>query len=193
MLSDSVGEDGRPPRLGSGGGVIERARGLLWAEGDGDKAGEDASGGTRQPPITGNVSSSDCAFGSSSFSREETKGGSLFPRLSLVFSEPLVATALPFVTGPGLGPLALPLRFEEGPAMAGDTAELDASAVVGRRRVRGRFSLRSGSCTGSEGDVVMDRAFRLRVLGVAVSSVSLASSRAPHARLSSRVSSTGGG
>jgi hypothetical protein len=69
--------------------------------------------------------------------------------------------------------------------------EDDASVWLSTLRVRGRFSLRSGSAGGcdgpSAGDAVTDLDFLLRLLGLLVS-ISLAFSNAPHARVSSTVS-----
>lgn len=78
-------------------------------------------------------------------------------------------------------------RFE-GPG----NDELDDDPVVSKTlRVLGRFSFRSGSFGGSDdrsaGEAVTDLDFRLRLLGLAVS-ISLAFSKAPHALLSSTLS-----
>jgi hypothetical protein len=66
-----------------GGGVRERARGLPYADGDGDitgeRAGDEASGICRHPLFVIDVSSSDMMLGSSSFSSDETRGGSILP------------------------------------------------------------------------------------------------------------------
>jgi hypothetical protein len=155
VLRDKVGEVGRPPALGSGGGVSDKALGLLYADGDGDMAGEDMSGAGRHADPSA-VSSSDARLGSNSFSREETRGGSLLSRsrIRVLEDEPFVA--LP--PRPRPTPLLLLLDDAAGAALlaeataaaavagaAGEDAEFDISPWVGKRRVRGRFSLRSGS------------------------------------------------
>lgn len=117
MLRDRGGDVGRPPTLGNGGGVSERARGLLYADGDGEPAGElagdDASGGFRHPATVTDVSSSDVALGSSSLRREETRGGSIWFRPEA----PFVADEDPLVA-----------RTVEGPAVvAGEDIELEPS------------------------------------------------------------------
>jgi hypothetical protein len=207
VLSERVGDVGRPLTLGKGGGVSDRALGLLWFDGAGEMAGDEGSVGFRQGNVMVFASSSDCALGSSSFNRAETKAGSFGPRLAC----PLLLLACPFMTGlplacvglraalPGepllIGAvLAAPLtlRAVEGPA-AGEEAEVDGSPCTGRRRVRGRFNFLSGSSTGSAGEAVADRVFRLRAVEFAVSLAARATSSAPHARLSSGVSCTGGG
>ena len=140
-------------------------------------AGEDMSGNGRHPGVT-EVSSSEGAFGSSSFRSDDTSGGSLFSR-----------SGSPFRTGNPLVALAVPGALEA----AGDEAAFDASPWVGKRRVRGRLSFRSGSCTGSTGEAVTERTLRLRLFVFeGVPSTSRARSSAPHARLSSLVSWTGG-
>lgn len=180
VLRERVGEDGRPLRVGNGGGVNERARGLLNADGDGERAGDDASWKGRQPEAVADVSSSEWMLGSSSLSKEETtKVGSASSRLGLM--------VLVFLDEVPFGTLA-----DDGPAAAGALVVAELSPCVGSRRVRGRLSFLSGSWAGcSMGEPVTDRAFRLRVLGLEFSA-SRARSRAPQARLSSRVSSTGG-
>jgi hypothetical protein len=115
LLSKSVGEVGRPFRFAIGGGVRERARGLLKAEGDGEmageRAGEEASGGCRHPLVV-IISSSDMRLGSSSFSKDETKGGSALSWLTIPFLED--------------DPLVVALAVE-GPAGAGEDTELEPS------------------------------------------------------------------
>ena len=130
VLSDMVGDVSRPLVRGRGGGVRESARGLLWFEGDGEMAGDDASGGCRQVGVNADASSSDMALGSSSFSSDDTSGVSVSIR------------SRPFLKG---NPFAG--RTVDGPAAAGagDGADADASPWVGSRRVRGRFSFRSCS------------------------------------------------
>lgn len=151
---------------------MDRARGLLGLDGDGDNTGDDAPF-VRLPLAKANpASSSEGALGSSSFNNEETKGA-------------------PSLTG-GVSP------FDSGgmvaePAAGAAADELEATTgCVGMRLVRGRFNLRSGSCTGSAGEAVTERAFRFR-LAVEVegpASASRATSKAPQARFSSLVSST---
>lgn len=174
VLSD-MGDEGRPFG-GKGGGVMDRARGLLGLDGDGDKTGDDAPF-VRLPLAKANpASSSEGALGSSSFSNEETKG-----------APSLTGGVSPFDSG---GIAAEPAA---GPAAGGAADELEATAgCVGIRLVRGRFNLRSGSCTGSAGEAVTERVFRFR-LAVEVegpASASRATSSAPQARFSSLVSST---
>lgn len=117
VLSERVGDVGRPPlMLGKGGGVNDNARGLLWLEGDGEMAGDDASGGTRQLGVSTGVSSSDSGLGSSSLSNDDTKGVALSTRV-----KPFLSGDVPLV---GLDP--------DGPVTAvavaaGDVAELDVS------------------------------------------------------------------
>jgi hypothetical protein len=142
--------------LGSGGGVSDKALGLLYADGDGDMAGEDMSGAGRHAGPNG-VSSSDAKLGSNSFSREDTRGGSLV-LLLLSRSRTKVLEDEPFVVlPPRPRPTLLLVLLEDaaGAALlaevagaagaAGEDAEFDISPWVGKRRVRGRFSLRSGS------------------------------------------------
>jgi hypothetical protein len=141
VLRESVGEVGRPPTLGSGGGVSESARGLPKTEGDGEMAGEmagdDASGGCRHPKMGNDVSSSDMAYGSSSLSRDDTKGGStLDTPFDMPFDTPfgapfVVPFDVPFDTPfsvPFLGSPFVALRVE-GPATAGDDTELEPSPL----------------------------------------------------------------
>lgn len=157
--------------------------------------------GPRHPEAFAEVSSSDLAPGSSSFSNDDTRAGSIWPSRPFTPFEPF-ATFTPFATLAPLVPFApfTPFRVDtsvtraEGPAGIGDEAEAEAEAspcVVGSRRVRGRLSFRSGSWAGSAGDAVNERTFLLRPVPLGLSS--RARSNAPQARLSSRVSTTGGG
>lgn len=172
VLSD-IGDEGRP-LSGIGGGVIDNARGLLGLDGDGDNTGDDAPF-VRLPLVRARpVSSEALIWGSSSFSSDDTKGP-------------------PSLTGTEAGS-----PFDsEGAAAVGGAVELDAAvgcgcSCVGRRLVRGRFSLRSGSGIGSAGEAVTERALRFRVLAEVAGplSASRATSNAPQARFSSLVSST---
>lgn len=79
-----MGDVGRPPSRGSGGGVRDIALGLLWFDVTGDRAGDEASGICRAGSAAP-ASSSDWALGSSSLSRADTKAGSL----GLVWAWPL--------------------------------------------------------------------------------------------------------
>lgn len=112
------------------------------------------------------VSSSEVAI-STSFSRDDRNDGSPFS-CCRGGERRLVTAAL-------------------GPA-TGDEAEEDSGLSI-MRRVRGRFSLRSGSVGGSAGDAVTERALRFRFLGLVFSS-SFALSNASHA-LDSMGSMTG--
>lgn len=177
VLSERVGDVGRPftrGNGGSGGGVNERARGLLWLEATGEIAGDEASGGPLQGSciVFVSASASDWAPGSSSFSRAETRAG---PGGS--------GRVTPFIRRAG--------AVTAPAAGAGEDVEVEASPLagaVGRRLVRGRLSFLSGSCKGSLGEAVIERTFRLRDWAPLGASVSLADSRAPQARLSSGVS-----
>lgn len=177
VLKDSVGDVSRPLVRGRGGGVRDRARGLLWLDGEGDMAGDDASCTDHRFGAGTCVSSSDGVLGSSSLSSDDTSGGTFSTRLSPFLEE-----------SPFAGLTA------DGPGAAGDAAAVEASPWLGSRRVRGRLSFLSGSGTGSDGDAVTDRFRRLRDAPLPLrESASRARSKAPHARLSSLVSSTGGG
>ncbi len=200
-----VGELGR--RAFCGGGVDDIARGLLYA----DVAGEDATGevgsmvcrGGGSPNRLRIFSSSDGALISTSFSSVDKKdGGSPVANgeraLCAGDAEWLVlATAAPVPRAEGCGEDAdadadatVPFAARSA-GSATDAGGFDAGpASLGApmRRVRGRFSLRSGSCDGSMGDPVAERDFRFRVLttGVAVArSKSRARSKSPHACRSS--------
>lgn len=187
--------------------MSDSALGLLWFDGAGEMAGEEGSVGFRQGNVIVEASSSDCALGSSSFKRAETKAGSFEPRLAgalLLLACPFIAGLPLACAGHGAALLGEPLltgalledpftlRAVEGPA-TGDEAEVDGSPCTGKRRVRGRFSFLSGSSTGSAGEAVADRVLRFRVVEFGPSLAARATSSAPHARRSSRVSCTGGG
>lgn len=96
VLRERAGEVGRLLELDIGGGVMESARGLLCAEGEGDTTGDEGSIGVRHVVVfvvVTRLSSSDVVFGSrgsSSFNNDETSGGSATPR-------PVRALTVPFV------------------------------------------------------------------------------------------------
>lgn len=157
-----------------GGGVIESARGLLYAEADVDVTGDEGSTGCGLGPKTFRTfSSSEGVLIATSFSSVERNDG-----------------RSPFAGGDrALGP---------GACLSGlfDDVEGDfdgpASPWTATLRVLGRFNRLSGSGAGSTGDAVTDRDFRFRLLGLDTSS-SRALSKAPQASLSSRVSRGGCG
>lgn len=197
VLSDNVGDVGRPLSRGKGGGVSESARGLLWFDGEGEMAGDDGSTAGLMGMTLMPFSSSEFPLGSSSLSSADTNAGPGPPFGSSGRGAAVPLTGLAAVGAPVVGAVAVAIllaaTFEDGPAVAGDDAEVDASAWVGSLRVRGRLSFRSGSWTGSMGDAVVERTFRFRVAALGDASESRAASRAPQALLSSRVSTTGGG
>jgi hypothetical protein len=149
VLSDKVGEVGRPLRLGRGGGVKDRARGLLGFEGEGERAGDDASGGTRQFGVNTGVSSSDKGFGSSSFSSDDTRGVALSMRVTPFLTTVtlvLLASLVPLTAFVPVTAVAVFAgRVLKGPDVAGEGTELEASGWVGNLLVRGRFNFLSGS------------------------------------------------
>lgn len=200
VLSDNVGDVGRPLSRGKGGGVSERARGLLWFDGEGEMAGDEGSSAGLMGMTLIPFSSSEFPLGSSSLRSADTKAGpgppfgssgrgAAVPLTGLTAAVVAVAAAAAAVGAA----VVVAAPFEDGPAVAGDDAEVDASAWVGSLRVRGRLSFRSGSWAGSMGDAVVDRIFRFRAVALGDASESRAASRAPQALLSSRVSTTGGG
>jgi hypothetical protein len=99
-------------------------------------------------------------------------------------------------SGTGRGDLAsgwpAPPRSGRCDTTAGECDDEDASACVAKRRVRGRFSLRSGSCFGSIGERLIDRDFLFRRFE-ASTSVPVTLSSADHAILSSAVCCRGAG
>lgn len=205
VLSDNVGDVGRPLSRGKGGGVSERARGLLWFDGEGEMAGDEGSTAGLMGMTLMPFSSSEFPLGSSSLRSADTRAGpgapfgssargAVAPLTGLAAAVAAVAAAAVEAAVAVVGAaVALAAEFEDGPAVAGDDAEVDASAWIGNLRVRGRLSFRSGSWAGSMGDAVVDRIFRFRVVVLGDASESRAASRAPQALLSSRVSTTGGG
>jgi len=178
VLSDKVGDDGRPWK---GGGLIDSPRGVPGLDGAGERTGDEAPVRTNRPGTIVDVSSSDVELGSSSFNNDDTRAGPVpsgrtDDPFTMVPWPLVVASAAGVVDGPGTGDGAEP--------------EPDPSAwVVANRLVRGRFNLRSGSCVGSAGEAVMERVLRFRDLeAVPPSSAARASSNAPQARRSSLVS-----
>ena len=155
----------------------------------GELAGDDASGGTRQFGVNTGVSSSDRGLGSNSFRRDDTSGVVLSSLVTPFLGAELLVGRAADATFAAEAEAALV-------AAAGGAVEVEASACVGSLFVRGRFSFLSGSCTGSAGDAVTERVFLLRTPFVpfvpfVVLSAPLTRSNAPHARLSSLVSSIG--
>ena len=189
VLSGNVGDIGRPPEPGKGGGVNDSARGLLWAEVIGERTGDEAPIGGRHPAVMASDSSSDPPLDSSSFRSDDTKGGSSFAsRDDAPFR---TGDVCPFVWPTPLVPWAAAEELAMAAAAAGDDTEVDPSLCVGNRRVRGLLSFLSGSWTGSAGEAVTERVFRLRpalLLWPPFSSISLARSKAIHACRSSSVS-----
>ena len=161
--------------LPRGGGVVERARGLLYADGDGDVAGEEGSAPPRGGPNSARIfSSSEDGVISTSLSKAERKvGASSFCGLAWRRG---ILELVSFCGGKLV-------------CMVGALDE-DASLWVGTRLVRGRLSLRSGCAGGSTGEAVVERDFRLRwfELGRFGVAASIAFSSAPQARISSGVS-----
>jgi hypothetical protein len=126
VLSDK-GDEGRP-LSGNGGGVIDKARGLLGLEGEGDRTGEEAPFVILPVARAKPVSSSERVLGSSSFNSDETKGAP-----SLAGAAAVAGSALELELEP------------DGPGTDGAAPEFEAVVgCVGMRLVRGRFSLRSG-------------------------------------------------
>lgn len=173
-LSD-VGELGLTLLIG--GGVVDRARGLLCADAAGEEPGDDGSTAGRLSPNRHRIfSSSDGVLISTSRRSDERKEGasSLCPGDLAVGA---AATGAPF------------LLILEG-AWEADSPADEALLGAPIRLVRGRLRRRSGSGAGSAGEAVTERDLRF-LLGLAASD-SLALSRAPQALLSSLVSSAGG-
>lgn len=123
------------------------------------------------------VSSSEFVAISTSLRSDDRKDGSPFVSLSAL---------------DGGDPLRLPFGWRLELAIEGDVEEEPGLSMT--RRVRGRFSFRSGSAgvSLSAGEAVTDLDFLFRLLGLVVS-ISFAFSSAPHAIVSSGVSTGGCG
>lgn len=174
-----VGELAR--RVLWGGGVVDMARGLLMA----DAAGDDAAGDCGSvfawgisPNKQRTVSSSDGVLISTSFRSEDKNegwsgfgGGDLIDGAEML--DVIMVLRLENAIGGGgedggggdeivTGENAEidPRLLVEAPTAADVGAEVDGPASLGApiRRVRGRFSLRSGSGWGSTGDPEIGRA-----------------------------------
>lgn len=166
-----VGELGRNARCG--GGVVDMARGLFAADAVGDEPGDDGAAGGRASAKRERIfSSSEGVLISTSLSSEDKKdGASSLARSGDRAAEEEPARARSARTG----------------VDTGDLDEMTGSFWVPIRRVRGRLSRLAGSGGGSMGDPVVDLDFLLRPAGLDAST-SMALSKAPHARRSSRFS-----
>ncbi len=165
-----VGEVGRRARCG--GGVVDRALGLLCVDTVGDEPGEDASTAGR---LSANrfrmFSSSDGVLISTSLrSEDKNEGASTADLGDRAFDAGTDADA---DADADAADDALPLR-------SGLVGSDGASVWVVIRRVRGRLSFLSGSGALSTGEAVAERDLRFRPPGLVVWD-SLARSRAPQA------------